>query len=100
MRIAKVIGTVSLSRSHPAFVGAKWKIVQPYSLEGLRSDQPDAEEIVALDELGADLGSKVGFSEGVEASMPFRPQKKPLDAYCACILDAIQLPSQMLQSES
>jgi len=91
MRIAKVIGTVSLSRSHPAFVGASWKIAQPYSLNGLRNEQPDAEEIVVFDELGADLGSNVGFSEGAEATMPFRPEKKPLDAYCACILDAIQL---------
>jgi ethanolamine utilization protein EutN len=93
MRIAKVIGTVSLSRSHPAFVGAKWKLVQPYSLDGLRKDHPDAEEIVIFDELGADLDNKIGFSEGVEASMPFRPERKPLDAYCACILDSIQLQS-------
>lgn len=93
MRIARVIGTVSLSQSHPAFVGAKWKIVQPYSLDGLRNDEPDAEEVVIFDELGADLGNKVGFSEGAEASMPFRPEKKPLDAYCACILDSIQLPN-------
>src|SRR5436190_24157004 len=91
MRIAKVIGTVCLNRSHPAFAGAVWKLVQPYSLAGLQSDSPDAEEIVVLDQLGAGVGSQVGISEGAEATMPFRPDKKPLDAYCSCLLDHIQL---------
>jgi microcompartment protein CcmK/EutM len=91
MRIAKVIGTVCLNRSHPAFVGAVWKLVQPYSLEGLRKDAPDAEEIVMIDQLGAGVGSLVGISEGAEATMPFKPEKKPLDAYCSCIVDSIQL---------
>jgi ethanolamine utilization protein EutN len=91
MRIAKVIGTVCLNRHHPAFAGAIWKLVQPFSLEGLRKDAPDAEEIVVLDQLGAGMGSQVGISEGGEATMPFRPDKKPLDAYCSCILDNIQL---------
>ncbi len=91
MRIARVIGTVSLARSHPAFVGARWKLVQPYSLEGLKADQPDGEEIVAFDEIGAGIGSNIGISEGAEATMPFRPSKKPLDCYCSCILDSIQL---------
>ena len=91
MRIAQVIGTVSLSRSHPAFVGATWKLVQPFSLEGLQNKQSDVEEIVAWDELGTGMGSIVGISEGAEATMPFRPEKKPLDAYCSCILDSYQL---------
>jgi microcompartment protein CcmK/EutM len=91
MRIAQVIGTVSLSRSHPAFTGVRWKLIRPFSLTGLRAGQPDGEELVILDELGAGLGSTVGFSEGAEATMPFRPDKKPLDAYCACILDSIEL---------
>jgi ethanolamine utilization protein EutN len=44
-----------------------------------------------LDELGAGPGTRVGVSEGVEASVPFLPAKKPLDAYCACILDRVEL---------
>lgn len=91
MRIAKVIGTVSLSRSHPAFLGGTWKLVHPFSLEGLDRQKPDGDEIVAWDELGTGLGSLVGISEGAEATMPFRPAKKPLDAYCTCILDSYQL---------
>lgn len=91
MRIAQVIGTVSLSRCHPAFVGATWKLVQPFTLEGLNNKKPDAEELVAWDELGTGMGSIIGLSEGAEATMPFRPAKKPLDAYCSCILDSYQL---------
>jgi ethanolamine utilization protein EutN len=37
------------------------------------------------------MGSKVGFSEGGEAAAPFYPEKKPVDAYCACILDQIAI---------
>jgi microcompartment protein CcmK/EutM len=87
MRIAQVIGTVSLSRSHPAFVGATWKLVQPFTLEGLYNKKPDGEELVVWDELGTGMGSIIGLSEGAEATMPFRPAKKPLDAYCSCIID-------------
>ena len=91
MRIAKVIGTVTLSRCHPAVQGYRWIIGVPYSLKALKSGTPDGEDLVVLDELGAGMGQKVGVSEGVEASMPFHPNKKPLDAYCACILDSVNV---------
>ena len=28
---------------------------------------------------------------GVEAAAPFFPEKKPLDAYCACLLDTLEV---------
>jgi ethanolamine utilization protein EutN len=89
MRIAEVIGTVTLSRVHPSLVGARWVIGVPFSLQALRQGKPDGEDLVILDNLGAGLGSQIGFSEGVEAAAPFLPDKKPLDAYCACLLDTI-----------
>ena len=90
MRIAEVIGTVTLSRCHPAVQGYRWIISVPFSLKALKNQTaPDGEDIVVLDELGAGQGQKIGVSEGVEASMPFHPHKKPLDAYCACILDSV-----------
>ena len=90
MRIAEVIGTVTLSRCHPDVQGYRWIIGVPYSLKALKANAaPDGEDFVILDELGAGEGQKIGVSEGVEASMPFYPTKKPLDAYCACILDAV-----------
>ena len=90
MRIAEVIGTVTLSRAHPTLVGARWVIGVPFSLQALRSDGPaDGEDLVIYDELGAGAGGRIGFSDGAEAAAPFHPKKKPVDAYCACILDQV-----------
>jgi ethanolamine utilization protein EutN len=92
MRIAEVIGTVTLSRMHPALEKARWVIGVPYSLKALRAGgRGDGEPFVIFDELGAGRGSKIGVSEGVEAAAPFVPAKKPVDAYCACILDSLNL---------
>jgi microcompartment protein CcmK/EutM len=92
MRIAEVIGTVTLSRCHPTVQSYRWIIGVPYSLRALKANAaPDGEDLVILDELGAGQGQKIGVSEGVEASMPFHPNKKPLDAYCACILDSVNV---------
>jgi len=90
MRIAEVIGNVTLSRCHPSIEGHCWLIGVPFSLKALKANgPPDGEDLVILDELGAGLGQRIGISEGVEAAMPFFPSKKPIDAYCACLLDTI-----------
>lgn len=92
MRIAEVIGTVTLSRCHPSIAGYRWIIGVPFSLKALKSGAaPDGEDLVILDELGSANGQKIGVSEGVEAAMPFYPIKKPVDAYCACVLDAVEV---------
>ncbi len=92
MRIAEVIGTVTLSRCHPLIAGYRWIVGMPFSLKALREGlPPDGEDLVILDELGAGLGQRIGVSEGVEAAVPFFPVKKPLDAYNACILDTIEV---------
>ena len=92
MRIAEVIGTVTLSRIHPTLAGRRWIIGVPFSLKALRQQAaPDGEDLVILDTLGAGNGSRIGVSEGVEATMPFFPERKPVDAYCACILDQITI---------
>jgi microcompartment protein CcmK/EutM len=89
MRIAEVIGTVTLSRCHPSLTTYRWVIGVPFSLKGLRAEQPDGEDFVVLDELGAGHGQRIAVSEGAEAAQPFHPVKKPVDAYCACILDSV-----------
>jgi microcompartment protein CcmK/EutM len=91
MRIAEVIGTVTLNRVHPTLAGYRWVIAVPFSLKALKQDRPDGEDLVVLDELGAGQGSKIAVSEGGEAAMPFVPAKKAVDAYCACILDQIAI---------
>jgi ethanolamine utilization protein EutN len=89
MRIAEVIGTVTLSHCHPSLTAARWIIGVPFSIKGLRDGTPDGEDVVIFDNLGAGNRSRVGFSEGAEASQPFHPERKPVDAYCACILDHV-----------
>lgn len=92
MRIAEVIGTVTLSRAHPSLAGQRFVIGVPFSLSALKQGgNADGEDIVILDVLQAGHGSRIGCSEGVEAAMPFFPERKPVDAYCACILDHISI---------
>jgi ethanolamine utilization protein EutN len=92
MRIAEVIGTVTLSRWHPSVTGFRWIIGVPFSLKALRAGgPPDGEDLVIFDNLGAGNGQRIGFSEGGEAAAPFVPLKKPVDAYCACLLDRLTL---------
>ena len=48
MRIAKVIGTVTLNRCHPSFTGARLRLVVPLSLTELKGQQsPQAADHVA-----------------------------------------------------
>jgi ethanolamine utilization protein EutN len=92
MRIGKVIGTVTLSRSHPSLAGACYRITVPLSLGDLqKSNEPVAEELIVYDELGAAIGSQIALSEGGEAAQPFYPNMKPVDAYNAALLDQIEI---------
>lgn len=92
MRIARVIGTVTLNRSHPSFVGARLKLSVPLSLANLREEKPaTADPLVVWDDLGAGIGSLIALSEGAEAAQPFRPEVKPIDAYNAALLDSLQI---------
>lgn len=89
MRIAEVIGTLTLSRAHPSLVGARYVIAVPFSLNGLKNDIADGEDLVVYDEIGAGLGARIAVGEGTEAAAPFLPNKKPIDAYCAALLDRV-----------
>jgi microcompartment protein CcmK/EutM len=92
MRIAEVIGTVTLNRVHPGLARQRWIIGVPFSLKALRQDsEPDGEDLVILDQFGAGNGQKIGVSEGAEAAAPFFPEKKAVDAYCACIIDHVTI---------
>lgn len=92
MRIGEVIGTVTLSRQHPSLKGGRFKLVVALSLENLTGESTErGEEFAVYDELGAGLGHLIAVSEGREAAMPFYPEDKPLDAYCAAILDRVDV---------
>lgn len=94
MRVAKILGSVVLARSHPSLAGARLRVAVPLSLEELQSDsQPAGDSLVLWDEIGAGNGELVALSESGEAAQPFRPELKPVDAYNAAILDKINFTS-------
>jgi microcompartment protein CcmK/EutM len=90
MRIAEVIGRVTLSRLHPGLRGGRFLIARPMPLEALMERSPNrGEELVVYDNLGSGPGTLIGVSEGPEAANPFGTNKAPVDAYCACLIDRI-----------
>ena len=95
MRIAQVIGTVTLSRAHPTFKGCRLRLVIPLSMANLEGKTvPDSDPLVAFDELGIGDGSRIAISEGREAAQPFGKDVKPVDVYAAAILDQIHVASK------
>lgn len=98
MQIFKVIGTVTLSRSHPSFIGARLLATVPTGSSSIGGPAPiDPDMVVVWDDLGAGPGSQIAVSDGAEAAQPFRPALKPVDAYCSAILDEIQFNPQVTQ---
>jgi microcompartment protein CcmK/EutM len=98
MRIAKIIGTVTLNRCHPSYRGANLQFVAPYQTCDLVGDrEPTDEELVAWDDLGAGLGALIALSEGTEAGQPFRPDLKPVDAYVAAVIDQLDVDQALLR---
>jgi ethanolamine utilization protein EutN len=91
MRIAKVIGTVTLSRWNSSLAAGSYRLAIPLTLAELAgASEPKGEDLVVYDELGAGIGSRIAVSEGGEAAQPF-PDDKPVDAYNAAILDTIRI---------
>jgi len=93
MRIAEIIGTVTLSQCLPEFDGASLRLARPLCLAQLEGEDAsvDSELLVVYDQLGANFLTRIALSEGGEAAQPFRPEVKPVDAYNAAILDNIIL---------
>jgi len=92
MRIAEVIGRVTLSRFHPQLRGGRFLIALPMPLSALaEGSSARGEDVVLYDNLGAGPGSLIGLSEGREAANPFGKNKAPVDAYCACLIDRISI---------
>src|SRR5258708_2014624 len=92
MRIAEIIGTVTLNRAHPSLAGGAYRLAIPLTLAELSSTEaPAGEELVVYDALGAGIGSRIAISEGGEAAQPFYPEAKPVDSYNAALLDTLDL---------
>ena len=98
MRIAKVVGSVTMNNQHPTMHGASLRLIVPLSLAELRDGvQPQADEIVAWDDLGSGIGSLVAISEGAEAAQPFRPNYKPIDVYISAIIDQLDIDQNLIR---
>ena len=102
MRIGRVTGRVTLSRSYDTLVGGRYLIVEVqdrFSLSG--SARMTSESLVVYDHLGATDGDLIAFTESREATMPFYPEKRvPLDAYNAAILENVTLNHEIKRRET
>ncbi len=94
MKLGAVIGRVTLSRTVPALIGARWLIVSPFTREHYKrgEQEPPGQgqepSLVAYDNLGGGVGQTIGYVEGREAAQPFE-QPTPVDAINAALIDEI-----------
>ena len=94
MRIAQVIGRVTLSLQDPSFKGGRWLMVNPLDAAQFndacrRSPALSAQaSLVAYDNMGASDGDIVGIVEGAEATAPF-DFPIPIDAITVAIFNSL-----------
>lgn len=94
MRVAQVIGRVTLSIQDPSFKGGRWLMVNPLdagqfndACQKSPSISPQS-SFVAYDNMGAGDGDIVGIVEGAEATAPF-DFPIPIDAITVAIFDSL-----------
>ena len=96
MRLGIVRGHVTLNSAVAAYRGRTLVVLEPVTMENLRACNGlgGGKSLVAVDELGAADGQMVAFTEGREAANPFWPDAVPVDAYCALIVDCINIHAE------
>lgn len=83
MQLARVIGTVVVTRKDENLAGITLLMVQPLT----PGREPAGRPLVAVDAVGAGVGEEVFFVRGREASFPFHPVEAPVDAGIVGIVD-------------
>jgi ethanolamine utilization protein EutN len=93
MRLGIVRGHLTLTPSVESYRGKRLVIIEPVTMDNLRANngKGGGKALIAIDELGASEGQLVAFTEGREAANPFWPDAVPVDAYCALIVDAVDV---------
>jgi microcompartment protein CcmK/EutM len=92
MKIARTIGSLTLSTSHPAMEQAQLRIVEIVdSIERIDTQPLGGDTIVCWDLCSTGIGDLVALAEGPEAAQPFKPAVKPLDASIVALLDEVDL---------
>jgi microcompartment protein CcmK/EutM len=96
MRLGIVRGHVVLHPRIDSFAGKRLVVLEPVTMTNLAAGngQGGGKTLVAIDELGAANGQVVAFTEGREAANPFWPEAVAADAYCAMIVDSIDVPTK------
>ena len=96
MRLGIIRGHVVLNPAIESFAGRRLVVVEPVTMANLRAKNGRSgdKSLIAIDELGAAVGQMVAFTEGREASNPFWPASVPVDAYCALIVDTVEVQSE------
>ncbi len=94
MRIAQVIGRVTLSIQDPSFKGGRWLMCNPLDASSYNTacatppPLSAQSSFVTYDNLGASDGDIVGIVEGAEATAPF-DHDIPIDAITVAIFDSL-----------
>lgn len=94
MKLGSVIGRVTLCKTVPALIGARWLIVSPFTREHYQRGQDTPPgmskdpSLIVYDDLGGAVGQTIGFVEGREAAQPFEAPT-PVDAINAALVDEV-----------
>jgi len=90
MKLACVIGRVTLSCQDPGFNGGRFLVTVPWkpgrAIPTDGSPLPRGNSIVVYDNLGATTGDVIGYADGGEAAAPFTAPV-PCDAFNCAIID-------------
>lgn len=91
MKLARAIGTVTLSRCHPDMNQSTLRVVEVVDSYDRVDEQPlGGDTIVAWDLCSVGLGDLVALAEGPESAQPFRPAVKPIDASIVARIDDVK----------
>ena len=93
MRLGIVRGHITLTPAVESYRGRTLVVIEPVTMDNLRAKngKGGGKALIAIDELGAGEGQLVAFTEGREAVNPFWPGAVPVDAYCALLVDAVDV---------
>lgn len=92
MKIARVIGTVTLARAHPAIDSPRLRCIEVLGdIKDLDQEPYGGDTVVAWDLCSSGLGDRVALAEGPEAAQPFKPDVVPIDASLVAVLDHFDL---------
>jgi microcompartment protein CcmK/EutM len=91
VKLARIIGRVTLHSVDPAYRGARFLLAHPWSPkapEPTDGTLRKANSFVVYDNLGASPGDLIGYTDGGEAAAPFADDT-PCDAYTSAIIDTL-----------